>query len=194
MIGQKFNRLTVVRHVDKTLWECHCDCGATKVVSQKHLIKGNVKSCGCYRREFRKTHGRCLDQIYKAWNQMKERCKNPNHTYYKYYGGKGIRVCARWELFENFIADMGERPTPDHTVERIDSTKDYCPENCKWATRLEQSQNLSSNRNITFQGKTMTLSAWSRETGIGMKTLQYRLDVGWPLEKALTVQSYRVRK
>jgi hypothetical protein len=191
MIGKKFHRLTVIEKIDDRNWLCHCDCGNKKVAITRHLERGNVKSCGCFRKEFRKTHGRSTHLAYKVWNQMKQRCNNPKHKAFKYYGGKGVRVCKKWETFEGFVSEMGERPTPLHTIERIDTNGNYDKENCRWATRLEQQQNLSSNRVISWNGKTLTISAWARETGIGMKTIQYRLDAEWDLDKVFTHVPYR---
>jgi hypothetical protein len=191
MIGKRFFRLTVISMTKPYEWLCKCDCGETKITKSCLLINGNVKSCGCYRKEFGKTHGRSVDSAYKAWNQMKSRCGNKKHQYYEYYGGKGITVCEKWKTFEGFVDDMGEKPTTKHTLDRIDGTKGYYKENCRWATRLEQAQNIRSNRNITWNGRTMSLSAWGRETGIGMKTLQYRLDAKWPLDKVFTHIPFR---
>lgn len=181
-IGQKLFKLTVLEKVG-CKWKCLCDCGNTKLITTTQLKKGMSKSCGCFRKEFRRTHGHSSTAIYRAWHQMRRRCEDPKHPKFSYYGGKGVKLCQKWQTFEGFLEDMGERPTPVHTIDRIDGDGDYCKENCRWATRLEQAQNFSSNRNFSFGVRSQSLSAWARESGINMKTLQYRLDAEWPAEE-----------
>lgn len=125
---------------------------------------------------------------YTAWTEMKQRCNNPNHRAYPRYGGRGIAVCQRWqESFEAFYEDMGPRPTVDDTLERLDNEKGYCPENCAWTNRTHQQNNRRTNRFITAHGKTMTISQWSREIGVGKQTLLARLNRGWPDEDVITI-------
>ena len=95
------------------------------------------------------------------------------------YGGKGIKVCARWDTFENFLEDMGERPGPEYSIERIDSTKGYYPDNCKWATRIEQNRNRSMCIYITINGRCQTVKEWALEIGINRQTIERRLKLGW---------------
>jgi hypothetical protein len=116
---------------------------------------------------------------------MKLRCNNPSNASYKNYGAKGISYCERWETFELFLEDMGERPE-GMTLDRKDRSKDYCLENCRWATRKEQSQDRSITVWIEHDGRKLCLSDWAAETGIGLTTLKYRLDAGWSVERALT--------
>lgn len=120
-----------------------------------------------------------------AWNQMIARCYDPEHPKYPSYGGRGIKVCDRWICRRLFIEDMGERPK-DKTLNRIDNDGNYSPENCEWATYLEQAHNRRDNRNITYNGETRCLSDWAREIGIYRKTLAQRLDNGWTVEQAFT--------
>jgi hypothetical protein len=131
---------------------------------------------------------------YFVWASMKARCHNPRHRAYKDYGARGIEVCERWRTsFEHFLHDMGFRPSDsigrsksEYTIERIDNTKGYGPENCRWATWREQMNNRRSNRNLTFQGTTMSTSAWARTVGLPPDAFRRRLKHGWSLEKALT--------
>jgi len=124
---------------------------------------------------------------YNIWTQMKQRCANANMPNYAAYGGRGIAVCDRWrESFENFITDMGVRPGKDYSLDRIDNDGPYSPENCRWATRIEQGNNTRTNRWITYNGKTMTLSEWSRKLNIAKSTLRNRFKKGWSVERAFS--------
>jgi hypothetical protein len=117
---------------------------------------------------------------------MKGRCGSPSNRNYKGYGGRGIKVCERWGRYENFLADMGRRPSPTHSIERKNNNGDYEPENCVWATKKEQGRNKRNNRWFTHDGETLTLSEWARKRGIKRTTLRMRLDVyRWPFSKAI---------
>jgi hypothetical protein len=122
---------------------------------------------------------------YISWLSMRKRCSDPSHDNYRLYGGRGIKVCERWlNSFENFLADMGERPK-GRFLEREDNDGNYKPSNCKWATRSEQARNRRTNHLLTFQGRTQPLIAWAEETGISRLTLRSRLREGWSTERAL---------
>lgn len=124
---------------------------------------------------------------YRTWENIKQRCYNPNYRHYKYYGGKGIEVCERWrDSFQNFLDDMGKRPRGDYSIDRIDGTKGYSPENCRWATRITQQNNKRNNRLLTHDGKTQTMSEWSRELNIPLARIWWRLNKGWTIERALS--------
>jgi hypothetical protein len=121
-----------------------------------------------------------------VWRGMKSRCFNPNEKSYKNYGGRGVTVCERWEDFNNFYEDMGPRPSDKHSIDRIDNDGDYCLENCRWATRVEQNRNCRSNRLWVYQGKKQTISMWAEDTGLSYDTLYRRWTLGWEIERILT--------
>lgn len=127
---------------------------------------------------------------YRAWQNMRQRCNNQKISTWKYYGGRGIKVDNRWNKFENFYADMGDKPTKEHTLERIDTNKNYCKENCKWETHKKQSRNKRNNHHITLNGVTKTMAEWAeivKPKGISYTTIRARINIlGWKPEKALT--------
>lgn len=136
-----------------------------------------------------RTHGHTSNwqqsSTYQAWAAMRQRCGNPNTKHWKSYGGRGITICERWESFENFLADMGERPA-GCSLDRKDNNGNYCKENCRWATQRQQMNNTRVNRLITFNGITQTVSQWAEALGVKQNTLLYRLRRGWSIERALT--------
>ena len=126
-----------------------------------------------------------VSPTYQSWLAMWKRCTYPKHPAYSRYGGRGITVCERWRSFDVFLADMGARPDGT-TLERIGNDADYGPDNCRWATDREQANNTTSVRLVTFRGESLSVSAWSRRTGLGITTIKNRLDSGWTHEDALT--------
>lgn len=123
---------------------------------------------------------------HNSWYSLRSRCRNPKDHAFHNYGGRGIKVCERWESFENFLADMGPRPSPKHSIDRIDVNGDYCPENCRWATRQEQNSNRRDCHYLTHNGETLTVYEWARRTGLSDGAIRYRMKQGWSVAKTLT--------
>lgn len=139
------------------------------------------------RAERRRNHGFSNTRIYHIWENMKSRCLNPNDQAFSYYGGRGITVCDAWsESFEAFRRDMGEPPSDKHSIDRIDNDGNYEPGNCRWATQREQMNNIRTNRRLTINGVTRTVSEWARAAGVPHRLIFQRLSRGWPLDQILT--------
>lgn len=193
LTGRVFGRLTVVADLgsrnQRRVWECVCECGNRIQAITCNLTRDHTTSCGCVRRErisaAHLKHGKTGSRVHRIWQNMLNRCKNPNVPCYPNYGGRGIKVCERWKSFENFLADMGE-PGPEMSIDRIDVNGDYEPLNCRWATAIVQQSNTRKNRFLTHNGKTQTVSTWAREVGINPTRIALRLAKGWSVEKALT--------
>lgn len=193
--GQRYGRLLVVQRVAAVrpvAWRCRCDCGKHKDVRSGQLRSGKTRSCGCIAMEriarLRRSHGKSGTPEYKIWKDIKKRCRNPNHAAYRLYGGRGIAVAPEWEdSFESFLSAVGSRPSPAHSIDRIDNSKGYQPGNVRWATQPEQNRNTRQNRRLTHNGRTMTLTDWASEVGINSRTLWSRVAVyGWSTSDALT--------
>jgi hypothetical protein len=137
-------------------WLCHCDCGTEQTTEAHLLLRGTTRSCGCLHRqmmrETRTTHGDYNSPEYRTWYAMLQRCNNPNRHNYKNYGGRGISVCERWSDYATFLMDMGRKPSPKHSIERIDNDAGYLPSNCKWATPKEQKANQRPRHDSTIFG------------------------------------------
>jgi hypothetical protein len=197
LIGQKFGRLTVLEYAGDRKWNCVCGCGEKSRVQTGHLRNGDTKSCGCLHREltrkrlkgtaFGRTHGMTGTATHGTWKAMVSRCTNKSHKNYSHYGGRGITICEHWRKFENFLADMGEKPK-GLTLERIDNDGNYEPGNCRWATQAEQSRNHSRNHNITLFGITLCLSDWAKWCGVNKSTVYARLSRGKTYEEALGIE------
>lgn len=198
--GQKFGRLTALRRTgtksNNAIWECVCECGVVKEYRLNQLKAGKTRSCGCLQIELTiersTTHGHSKREdttdTYGIWCKIKNRCFSPNNSAYKNYGGRGITMCDRWkDSFENFLEDMGERPSKNHSIDRVDNEKGYEPGNCKWVTRAEQSRNTRRNVWVEFNGQNKTICDWADDLGINRSTLVYRIvKAGWEVEKAFT--------
>lgn len=145
-VGDRFGRLVITdSYVRKqgSAWmhNAICDCGNGKTLAGSEMQRGRVRSCGCFRLEQKTTHGRTNTPEYPVWAAMIQRCTKSTYSEYHNYGGRGISICKEWMRFENFIADMGDRPSKKHTLERVDNDGNYEPSNCIWATRFQQSIN-----------------------------------------------------
>ncbi len=196
--GQRFGMLVVLER-DFTIdelkknasWIVKCDCGRIHTTKGYRLRNGGAKSCGCVFT----AHGHCRRKNgkakttpeYKTWRNIKSRCYNPNATYYEYYGGSGIGVCERWlESFENFLEDMGPRPSKTHSIERVDNYCDYGPKNCIWTIKKVQMANRRNSRILTFDGESMPINFWAERLGMKYASLNGRIRRGWSVERALT--------
>lgn len=198
--GDKFGRLTLVSFHSKAkttlLWVCVCECGKQIIARQSNLVSQNTSSCGCRKKElagsYNKTHGEgvkgSITKEYRAWNDIKTRCYNPKTKCYPNYGGRGIIVCERWiESYENFLADMGRAPSSTHSIERRDVNGNYEPDNCFWATAMEQANNKRNTCYVEMNGKTKSFSDWCRELGLNYNTAMQRVyRLGWTPIEALT--------
>lgn len=202
LTGQKFGRFTVISQAPhrygRTHWYCHCECGNTVSVVTKSLTAGLSKSCGCLDRQMAsermRTHGKSNTPEYNSWRGMKERCYSPNHKHYAKYGGRGIKVCDSWcHDFSSFLADMGEKPSPQHSIDRSDNNMHYscghCTEcitngwsaNCRWSNQSAQCQNRRGSISVLYENVEMPLVEVSRATGIPYGTLYQRYRLGKPL-------------
>lgn len=181
--GRKFGRLTVMKtwNTGKVYWcDCQCDCGSVVSVLASNLSSGNVKSCGCLKREMlvkQKTiHGESGTRLYNIWKAMRRRCHNPSDSYYHIYGGIGINVCKEWESFPAFAAWAKANGYNDLlTIDRIDPNGNYCPDNCRWSTLQEQARNKRDTIFVTIGNETKTLVEWCQEKGVLYSTALYRL-------------------
>lgn len=165
IIGQRFGKLVVIASAEKSKWHqlkwsCKCDCGNEKKVFGNDLKRGRTLSCGCANK-----HGMSNTRLYKSWQQMLDRCLNPNNKRYKDYGGRGITICDRWMKFENFHEDMGDRSSKNHSIDRINNEDGYSLENCKWSTRSQQQRNRRDTKYFTVFGVTELLLEWTKCAG-----------------------------
>lgn len=210
LTGRRFGKLEVLEYVGRkrghSWWKCKCDCGNESIVRYQCLITGGTKSCGCMEHENRvnnmknnhvknrisvssdyfEQHGaNYKNPLYIIWKGLMARCYNAKNTAYRNYGGRGIKVCDRWlkanHGFENFVKDMGERPGKEYSIDRIDVNGDYTPENCRWATRIQQANNTRKNNHVWWKGREMTPHEVSVELGLYygtvLKWLREGLDI-----------------
>jgi hypothetical protein len=204
LTGQRFGRLTVKADLGtrKTsaqfvrYWACDCDCGQTVEVRTGGLRSGATKSCGCLHKEIMSQshyrHGMIRSTEYRIWNNIKNRCGNPNVPAYPRYGGRGITICDRWkDDFSAFLSDMGPRPSTGHSIDRINNDGNYEPGNCRWATAKEQGNNSRHNRIVSVRGEEMTLSQAVERFGGNYDSVKWRIYQGQTAEQALKLEPTR---
>lgn len=206
----RFSRLVVIERgqntkLGQTTWRCLCDCGNEIVAQASNIKNEKTRSCGCIRKEtlseFNKstktTHNLSRTSEYRIWGGIMTRCFNKNDPGHSHYGSRGITVCDRWMVFENFINDMGKRPSAKHSIDRIDVNGNYSPENCRWATSKEQSLNKRDTILITHNGETKTIDKWAAQYGLNYLVIWNRLrnsKVGGSLFRPITPRGLRTKK
>jgi hypothetical protein len=187
--GLRFGKLVAVEELPrkdgKRVWRLACDCGGEIVAFQKKFASGGkLRSCGCAAKVV--THGLSRIPEYRHWVNMVSRCENPDATGFEHYGGRGIVVCRPWRAdFQNFYRDMGPRPSPKHSIDRIDVNGNYEPANCRWATSKEQGRNTRANHMVEVDGRSIPLVEAAEGAPVGYNTILYRIKRGWRLEDAL---------
>lgn len=198
--GDRYGRLTIIKEVEPTSTNvrrflCKCDCGNETIVRMCHLRSTNkpTVSCGCYGKEKAQViglkhgyaRGKKYEKLYRIWGRMKERCYNPHSDHYYLYGGRGIVVCDDWKndflSFRNWALSHGY--VEGLSIDRINGNGNYEPDNCRWATKIEQQNNLRTNVNITYKNETHSIAAWSRLIGVHEETIRQRYRKGLPLEQ-----------
>lgn len=199
-IGTKVGHVTVIAiaynsDLSQFEYQCQCVCGNIGIWCKGDIdraMKHQTICCGCRRgeriRKMKIRHGHAYTPTWRSWMSMLDRCsKKTGNKHRMRYVSRGIKVCERWQTFENFLADMGERP-PGTSLDRINNDGHYEPGNCRWATSTEQSRNRGSFvRLFEFQGESLPLEPWAKRYGMSRTTLKRRLANGWSMEKALTI-------
>lgn len=205
LTGKRSGRLLITGYAGKRgsalrprhYWFADCDCGQTTIVGGFGVNRGRTWSCGCGSADLargRGTHreaGHSRTPEFDTWAGIRQRCFNPKHPGYKWYGGRGITLVARWDVgedgrsgYECFVADMGRRPTPSHSIDRIDNDGPYAPWNCRWVTQTEQQRNRRNNHREMIDGRLLCLAEISEQYDVPYARLKSRLRIGWPIEKA----------
>ncbi len=194
-VGKIYGRLTVVSFAGRNkngnlLWDCRCACGNRKQVFGSNLLGGSNQSCGCYKKEIlllrNTTHGMAGTPEYLSWQGMRQRCNNRDNENWPSYGGRGIKICSRWDDFAAFLEDMGLMSVSGSTIERKDNDGDYCPGNCIWASRKVQSRNKRNIPLVEYGGELKSVAEWAEKFSIHPETLRKRIQLGWPMVKALS--------
>ena len=196
-VGRRFGSLTVtgsseIRINEARFIECKCDCGTKRYTRVLKLLRGATRSCGCSKMRtgascHTYTHGMTRTAEFKAWSAMMDRCECQTNKDYPEYGARGIRVCGRWkESFKTFLSDMGVRPSPMHSLDRVNNDKGYSPDNCRWATRKQQANNRRGNRIIEAFGEKKTISEWASISEISYACLFERLKTNIEPEIAIS--------
>ncbi|MDD4995792.1 MAG: hypothetical protein PHW53_05015 [Patescibacteria group bacterium] len=198
--GTKYGMLTIISettdHICPSGYRsrrvvCICDCGKEHIAILKNIVSGSIISCGCFRdkklAKVQMTHNMSNTSEYSIWRGIKKRCLTEKSTNYIYYGGRGIMICDRWRnSFENFFADMGARPSINHSIDRKDNMLGYSAENCRWSTVKEQANNKRNNIILEFNRESLNVTQWAEKLGIDRMRIFNRIDRGWSIEKILT--------
>jgi hypothetical protein len=187
LAGQRFSKWTALSRVDSLRWVFQCDCGETVIRFFTNIVRGKSISCakcgGLSRAKHYTRENKCK-RTQTTWINMTKRCQYTDDKSYHRYGGRGIKVCDRWAVYENFYNDMGKRPH-GMTLDRINPNGDYCPENCRWATMKEQARNKPNNKILTVSGESKTQAEWAEIKGMLSITIAARLRAGWSHEEAV---------
>jgi len=202
LTGKKFGKLTAIsidhKNGTRVYWNCICDCGGKRIVSNDHLRRGDTTDCGCERKHIphRWKHNMSNTRIYTIWALMKARCSNPKRKEYHRYGGRNIKVCNEWLDSAKFIEwSINNGYSDELTLDRIDNNGDYCPENCRWVSRKVQSNNRKCNRNITHDGVTKSITQWANDNNMPYYVLKKRIDIlGWSFERAISEPARHFKK
>ena len=197
LTGRTFGELTVLEYIGGRLWRCRCSCGVETNKRGDRMLSGRTSRCGPTNHP---TGYRTHPAEYAIWNSMRQRCQNPKLDAFKHYGGRGIKVCPEWsESFDAFLRDVGPRPAPHLTLDRIDNDGNYEPGNVRWATWETQAGNKRApgpgrrSRLLEHDGRVQTMSQWAREFDLDPGTVHHRLKAGWNLADALTTKAVRLR-
>lgn len=198
LLGTSFGDLTLLKLLPARKALCVCVCGKQYETWQPSLLSGDAKSCGCMRKSYiqeaskrRNPFPLYKNPMFRAWSQMRQRCQNPKDSSYAKYGARGIKVCSAWDQsFENFLRDMGERPSPKHSIDRVNNDKGYEPNNCRWATKKQQVRNRRTTLYLTLQGVTKSAAEWAEDLttqlGLTYQNIADRRYWGWSTHKILT--------
>lgn len=203
LVGKEFERWTVISAADPTItksnrvhrrWMCRCECGTERVVLERSLKNGTSKSCGCYHRDEMKVIGKCNKKhgmtntrLYRIFKHMKNRCYNPNDVSYKNYGMLGITICDEWDTFDSFSEWALSHGYDERlSIDRLDVTRGYSPDNCRWTDAVTQANNKRNTKYYTYNGETHNIGEWAVIFNIPYKKLWKRINSGWDIQKALT--------
>lgn len=194
--GKKFCKLTAIKPLFKKnrhwYWLFKCDCGKTIKALSNNVTRGHTKSCGCQKIK----HGFYKNRLYTTWLSMKERCYNEKDMHFKNYGGRGIKICDEWRFcfdgFKEWAFKNGYKKTL--TIDRIDVNGNYCPENCRWSTKKEQSRNRRNNKIIEYNGERHCHTEWEEILGFNRSTIYNRLKANWSIEKIINTPTKKERK
>ncbi|MFI8712012.1 hypothetical protein [Brevibacillus brevis] len=189
LTGQRFGKLTVMNRAEQNsksgnaMWVCKCDCGNLSTVIGSHLRSGKTSSCGCNRISER-SMGHSKDRLYRTWLGMHNRCYNPDHDRFEWYGDKGISICDEWHVFMAFRNwALANGYTDDLTIDRINVDGNYCPENCQWVDMRTQANNRSNNRILQYRDKRYTATELAEVHGLSPHTVFNRLKLGWTVDQ-----------